>query len=163
MEFRFLYSHVNSVADHCSSLDKSYRHETSMLHLVQDLREKIDQHYRVRLILDNLPITTYDLEDAPESIRPGYQVPCLKAVFRSHALKLMCSQIRQCLVPSAKIKCVYYLNWQCSNLQHEVSHGFPRQLPRRSGFCSKLISDETFGVIELGPKIRGTSFCAGRV
>lgn len=41
---------------------------------VQDLREKIDQHYRVRLILDNLPITTYDLEDAPESIRPGYQV-----------------------------------------------------------------------------------------
>ena len=39
----------------------------------QDLREKIDQHYRVRLILDNLPITTYDLEDAPESIRPGFQ------------------------------------------------------------------------------------------
>lgn len=35
---------------------------------------KIDQHYRVRLILDNLPITTYDLEDLPESIRPGFQV-----------------------------------------------------------------------------------------
>ncbi len=41
---------------------------------LQDLREKIDQHYRVRLILDNLPITTYDLEDEPESIRPGFQV-----------------------------------------------------------------------------------------
>ena len=41
---------------------------------VQDLREKIDQHYRVRLILDNLPITTYDLEENPESIRPGYEI-----------------------------------------------------------------------------------------
>jgi len=40
----------------------------------QDLREKIDQHYRVRLILDNLPITTYDLAENPESIRPGYEV-----------------------------------------------------------------------------------------
>lgn len=40
----------------------------------QDLREKIDQHYRVRLILDNLPITTYDLEENPESIRPGYEI-----------------------------------------------------------------------------------------
>ena len=38
------------------------------------MREKIDQQYRVRLILDNLPITTRDLEDAPESIRPGFQV-----------------------------------------------------------------------------------------
>ena len=42
--------------------------------VVQDLREKIDAHYRVRLILDNLPITTYDLEENPESIRPGYEV-----------------------------------------------------------------------------------------
>ena len=42
--------------------------------ILQDLREKIDQHYRVRLILDNLPITTYDLEENPESIRPGYEV-----------------------------------------------------------------------------------------
>lgn len=41
---------------------------------LQDLREKIDQHYRVRLILDNLPITTYDLEENPESIRPGYEI-----------------------------------------------------------------------------------------
>ena len=41
---------------------------------MQDLREKIDQHYRVRLILDNLPITTYDLEENPESIRPGYEI-----------------------------------------------------------------------------------------
>lgn len=38
------------------------------------MREKIDQHYRVRLILDNLPITTYDLEENPESIRPGYEI-----------------------------------------------------------------------------------------
>ena len=28
----------------------------------------------MRLILDNLPITTYDLEENPESIRPGYEV-----------------------------------------------------------------------------------------
>jgi hypothetical protein len=41
---------------------------------MQDLREKIDAHYRVRLILDNLPITTYDLEENPESIRPGFEV-----------------------------------------------------------------------------------------
>ncbi|KAK9907506.1 hypothetical protein WJX75_004955 [Coccomyxa subellipsoidea] len=41
---------------------------------VVDLREKIDQHYRARLILDNLPITTYDLEENPESIRPGYEI-----------------------------------------------------------------------------------------
>jgi hypothetical protein len=41
---------------------------------MQDLREKIDQHYRARLILDNLPITTYDLEENPESIRPGYEI-----------------------------------------------------------------------------------------
>ena len=45
-----------------------------MLGAAQDLREKIDQHYRVRLILDNLPITTYDLAENPESIRPGYEV-----------------------------------------------------------------------------------------
>lgn len=44
------------------------------LFLHQDLREKIDQRYRVRLILDNLPVTTYDLEDNPESVRPGYEV-----------------------------------------------------------------------------------------
>lgn len=31
------------------------------------LRDKIRQQYRVRLILDNLPITTYDLELDPES------------------------------------------------------------------------------------------------
>jgi hypothetical protein len=41
---------------------------------LQDVREKIDQHYRVRLILDNLPITTYDLEENPESIRPGFEI-----------------------------------------------------------------------------------------
>ena len=31
------------------------------------LKDKIKQQYRVRLILDNLPITTYDLELDPES------------------------------------------------------------------------------------------------
>ncbi len=41
---------------------------------VQNLNEKIDQKYRVRLILDNLPVTTYDLEENPESVRPGYEV-----------------------------------------------------------------------------------------
>ena len=33
----------------------------------QMLQDKIRQQYRVRLILDNLPITTYDLELDPES------------------------------------------------------------------------------------------------
>lgn len=41
---------------------------------VKMLRDKIRQQYRVRLILDNLPITTYDLELDPESVRPGYEV-----------------------------------------------------------------------------------------
>lgn len=41
---------------------------------VQNVNEKIDQRYRVRLILDNLPVTTYDLEENPESVRPGYEV-----------------------------------------------------------------------------------------
>lgn len=34
---------------------------------LQTLKEKIRDQYRVRLILDNLPITTYDLELDPES------------------------------------------------------------------------------------------------
>ena len=42
--------------------------------LLQNLKDKIDGQYRIRLILDNLPITTYDLEDQPESIRPGFEV-----------------------------------------------------------------------------------------
>lgn len=41
---------------------------------MQNLNEKIDQQYRVRLILDNLPVTTYDLEENPESVRPGYEL-----------------------------------------------------------------------------------------
>ncbi len=40
----------------------------------QDLKIKIEQRYRVRLILDNLPITTYDLERGPESVRPGFDL-----------------------------------------------------------------------------------------
>ena len=35
------------------------------------MKSKIETRYRVRLILDNLPITTYDLERGPESVRPG--------------------------------------------------------------------------------------------
>lgn len=38
------------------------------------LKDKIKDEYRVRLILDNLPITTYDLEENPESVRPGFEV-----------------------------------------------------------------------------------------
>lgn len=38
------------------------------------LKDKIKAQYRVRLILDNLPITTYDLEQDPESVRPGFEV-----------------------------------------------------------------------------------------
>ncbi|PSC75978.1 Transmembrane 9 superfamily member 4 [Micractinium conductrix] len=41
---------------------------------VKLLQDKIRQQYRVRLILDNLPITTYDLELDPESVRPGYEI-----------------------------------------------------------------------------------------
>lgn len=40
----------------------------------EDLKTKIEQRYRVRLILDNLPITTYDLELGPESVRPGFDL-----------------------------------------------------------------------------------------
>lgn len=39
-----------------------------------NLRDKIKNQYRVRLILDNLPITTYDLEQDPESVRPGFEI-----------------------------------------------------------------------------------------
>ncbi|KDD74081.1 endomembrane protein 70, partial [Helicosporidium sp. ATCC 50920] len=41
---------------------------------VKNLKDKIRDGYRVRLILDNLPITTYDLERDPESVRPGFEV-----------------------------------------------------------------------------------------
>eukprot|EP00887_Chlorella_sp_A99_P005291 scaffold1.g5291.t1 len=38
------------------------------------LKDRIFQQYRVRLILDNLPITTYDLELDNESVLPGYEL-----------------------------------------------------------------------------------------
>lgn len=45
---------------------------------VQRLQEKIKQQYRARLILDNLPITMYDLDPEtgpkPESVMPGFEV-----------------------------------------------------------------------------------------
>ena len=40
----------------------------------KELKEKIKEEYRVRMILDNLPITTYDLEKQPDSVRPGFEV-----------------------------------------------------------------------------------------
>ena len=40
----------------------------------KELKEKIREEYRVRMILDNLPITTYDLEMQPDSVRPGFEV-----------------------------------------------------------------------------------------
>mmetsp|Transcript_1335 Transcript_1335/g.3985 ORF Transcript_1335/g.3985 Transcript_1335/m.3985 type:complete len:711 (+) Transcript_1335:270-2402(+) len=40
----------------------------------EDMSQKIEDQYRVRLILDNLPITTYDLERGPESVRPGFDM-----------------------------------------------------------------------------------------
>lgn len=29
---------------------------------LQDLKDKIEKGYRIRMVLDNMPITTYDLE-----------------------------------------------------------------------------------------------------
>ena len=51
----------------CSACSKTYCQ-------LQDVKSKIETRYRVRLILDNLPITTYDLERGPESVRPGVWV-----------------------------------------------------------------------------------------
>ncbi|KAG1662997.1 hypothetical protein FOA52_000568 [Chlamydomonas sp. UWO 241] len=42
---------------------------------VDNLKEKIDDHYRINMLLDNLPITTYDLLDAnAEYVRPGFEL-----------------------------------------------------------------------------------------
>jgi hypothetical protein len=41
---------------------------------VKVLRDRIRQQYRVRLILDNLPITTFDLESELELVLPGFEV-----------------------------------------------------------------------------------------
>ena len=75
----FAVHRLSSIAQHSSDGPSTHMASPSKAQLraaldVQDLREKIDQHYRVRLILDNLPITTYDLEENPESIRPGYEI-----------------------------------------------------------------------------------------
>lgn len=40
----------------------------------ENMKTKIDQKYQVRLILDNLPITTLDLEKGPEFVRPGFDL-----------------------------------------------------------------------------------------
>lgn len=39
-----------------------------------EFQEKIRDAYNVRLILDNLPVTTYDLQRGPESVRPGFEL-----------------------------------------------------------------------------------------
>ncbi|KAK9828352.1 hypothetical protein WJX74_010345 [Apatococcus lobatus] len=42
---------------------------------VNNLKDKIHSHYRVRLILDNLPVTTNDLdEESAELMRPGFDI-----------------------------------------------------------------------------------------
>ncbi|EFJ42043.1 hypothetical protein VOLCADRAFT_77298 [Volvox carteri f. nagariensis] len=41
---------------------------------VKLLKRLIDQHYRVNLILDNLPVTVYNLLDETEFLRPGFEV-----------------------------------------------------------------------------------------
>ncbi|GFR46395.1 hypothetical protein Agub_g7977, partial [Astrephomene gubernaculifera] len=44
-------------------------------HEVKTLQRLIDQHYRVNLILDNLPVTVYDLLDEKnEFLRPGFEL-----------------------------------------------------------------------------------------
>eukprot|EP00798_Chlamydomonas_sp_ICE-L_P031785 gene31786-6982_t len=41
----------------------------------EDVTHKIDNHYRINMILDNLPITTYDLLDENEEfVRPGFEL-----------------------------------------------------------------------------------------
>lgn len=42
---------------------------------VKDLKQKIDKHYRINMILDNLPVTVYDLLDEDqEFVRPGFEL-----------------------------------------------------------------------------------------
>jgi len=42
---------------------------------VKALKHKIDNHYRVNLVLDNLPVTTYDLLDEEQDfVRPGFEL-----------------------------------------------------------------------------------------
>ena len=40
----------------------------------QLLKQRISQRYRIRMLLDGLPLTTYDLAENPASIRPGFDV-----------------------------------------------------------------------------------------
>ena len=48
---------------------------TGALAAMQNLKDKIHSHYRVRLILDNLPVTTNDLdEESAELMRPGFDI-----------------------------------------------------------------------------------------
>lgn len=66
-------SSVHFQATSSCGLSKSWPVPTRLA-VMQNLNEKIDQQYRVRLILDNLPVTTYDLEENPESVRPGFEL-----------------------------------------------------------------------------------------
>eukprot|EP00798_Chlamydomonas_sp_ICE-L_P015250 gene15250-21332_t len=41
----------------------------------ENLKHKIDNHYRINMLLDNLPVTVYDLEDEEqEFVRPGFEL-----------------------------------------------------------------------------------------
>ena len=63
-----------NVAASAISLQPPFHDATLLARWTQDLKEKIQQRYRVRLILDNLPVTTYDLKLDPESVRPGFEL-----------------------------------------------------------------------------------------
>mmetsp|Transcript_15649 Transcript_15649/g.38973 ORF Transcript_15649/g.38973 Transcript_15649/m.38973 type:complete len:700 (-) Transcript_15649:257-2356(-) len=42
---------------------------------VKNLKHKIDNHYRVNMVLDNLPVTVYDLlDEEQEFVRPGFEL-----------------------------------------------------------------------------------------
>lgn len=42
---------------------------------VKNLKQKIDDEYRINMILDNLPVTVYDLEDENQDfVRPGFEL-----------------------------------------------------------------------------------------
>eukprot|EP00193_Tetraselmis_chui_P008195 CAMPEP_0177765252 /NCGR_PEP_ID=MMETSP0491_2-20121128/7892_1 /TAXON_ID=63592 /ORGANISM="Tetraselmis chuii, Strain PLY429" /LENGTH=315 /DNA_ID=CAMNT_0019281587 /DNA_START=214 /DNA_END=1156 /DNA_ORIENTATION=+ len=43
-------------------------------HEAENLKERIREKYRVNMVLDNLPVTTYDLHQSPDSVRTGFDL-----------------------------------------------------------------------------------------
>mmetsp|Transcript_3544 Transcript_3544/g.8825 ORF Transcript_3544/g.8825 Transcript_3544/m.8825 type:complete len:694 (-) Transcript_3544:103-2184(-) len=43
-------------------------------HEAENLKQRIREGYRVNLVLDNLPVTTYDLDRSPDSVRTGFEL-----------------------------------------------------------------------------------------